>query len=719
VKEQVTHTAELRHIAVLFADLQGYSRLCERLDPEEVVETLDAIYERLGVEVERYGGHVDKVLGDGLLVLFGAPQAHEDDGLRAVLAGLAMQKAMSDLQPWLRERLGQNLGLRVGIDAGAVVYGEVGPGARAHVTVIGDAVNVASRLQRVAAPGQVVLGERARRLASRRIQFRKLGAVQLEGRAASVEAYVAVAPFAPMATSQTAPIVGRSAELQRLMTIYGSVTTGKTALVLLTGEAGIGKSRLLSELATALQVLEPRLQPTVLHVRNRWEVGSAYRPFEGLVAAMGGRGRVAGDEAGRLATLSARLGRVEAMAGGDPGAAAATLAEIGKGAPVVVLVDDWQWADAAETRKVLQLAREAASQRVLFVLCGRRVELAGGVDVSDVSVNRLRLAPMKPRESWMLLQQHPAFSALPLELAESVLERGGGNPAHVIECIESLIENGQLTPSGDGWRAKEDQAAFRVPETMRNDILSRLDALEAGDRHLMRVCAVSGRRIHTPLLAEVTGEPEQTVRQRLYGLVEAGLIVTGTPPEESYTFRSELVREVAYDTMLRRQRRELHLLLGETLEKHGGASGEVLAVHFGRSGVPDKAANYALSASQSLLARGEHREALQLLAEAEHFIAAEDTERRATLLERLGEALVASGSYIDGVDKLLQALALVRDPVWRGRLMAELGWAYSLQGRVELAAKHYRRAHEAISTVGDREQEALIAAANRLLYDRP
>ncbi|MHB0874950.1 MAG: adenylate/guanylate cyclase domain-containing protein [Anaerolineae bacterium] len=707
--EASSQRAELRHVAVLFADLQGFTRMCERLDPEEVVEILDGIYDRLGLEVDRYGGAVDKVMGDGLMVLFGAPMAHTDNGLRAIMAGLAMQKAMNELQPWVRERLGQGLGLRIGIDAGAVVYGAVGPGSEAQQTVIGDAANVAARLQHVAAPGQVVMSDRARRLASRQIQSRKLGAVQLEGRAQAVESYIAVAPFAPAASGSGAILVGRDAELQRLTAVYSLASSGRPSLVLLTGEAGIGKSRLLQEFVAHLGTLDVRSRPVVLQVRNRWDVGLTYKPFESLMAGVGTRPREDAD----TQTASSPTARA-----GDE-RYAALLAAAAQKAPLVVVVDDWRWADPADGLRLLCTMAAVGQRRIMFVLGGRHIDLPAEPSLAGMTINRLRLPPLTARDSWMVLQQHPAFAALPLEAAETLLERAGGNPSHIIESVDALIEQGHLAPSGDGWKAKESDGELVVPEMLRHHVLSLLDALDERHRGLLRFCAVIGHRFNVSLLCQITGAEEMQVRESLYALVEAGLLSAEASADGSYTFRTELVRSVTYDTMLKRQRRELHRLVGTAMEGHPGASEEELAVHFVRAGSAEKAPGYGLSASRAMLWRGDHKQALDLLSEMEPLIPTDDAGQRAVFLERLGQAYVASGACPEGMDRLLQALAMVREPGWRARLMAELGWAYTVQGKTQMAAKHYKRAQEVMDVAGDPEERTLLAAAMRLLYDRP
>ena len=715
--------AELRHVAVLFADLQGFTHLCERLDPEEVVEILDALYDRLGAEAERYGGYIDKVLGDGLMVLFGAPQAHEDDGLRAVMAGLAMQKAMDELQPWIREKLGQSLGIRIGIDAGPVVYGKVGPGSRVQPTVIGDAANVAARLQRIAAPGQVVISDRGRRLAARQIQFRKIGLVQLQGRNAEVVAYAAVAPFASAGgAAQSTPLVGRSDELKRLMTVYTMAVSGKTGLVLLTGEAGIGKTRLLSEFLGILQAMDAKQRPVVVHVRNRWDVGNVYRPYDSMVGAIGARARQVLEGANGDAPPAGLKAR--ALLFGGTKTAASMLRDICERLPAVIIVDDWQWATNEDGERIVQVIGEAAGLPVLFVISGRRADLVPQASIAeagirDITVHRLRLAPLGRNDSWLLLQQHPAFSALPLDVAESLLDRAGGNPAHVLECIDSLIDQGLLAPSGDGWRAVQDRGALLVPEMLRNDILSHLDSLGPSERDFLRLCAVIGLQFSVAMLAKVMAIAEAEVRSHLGALVEAGLLVAMDASTETYSFRSGLVREVTYDTMLKRHRRQLHLRVGEILEASGEADSADLVVHFVRAGVAEKAVPYGLAAGETLLQQGDHDRALALLSELEPLLSEGDTEHSVVLLERLGEALVCSGNCAAGLDRLLRALSLVRDPASRGRLMAQVGWAYAIQGRAEMAVKHYQRAQEALSGAGELQQQMLVAASMRWLYDRP
>ncbi len=713
--------AELRHVAVLFADLQGFTNLCERLDPEEVVELLQVIYARLGEEVERYGGHIDKVLGDGLMVLFGAPQAREDDGLRALMAGLAMQKAMTDLQPWLRERLGQALGMRVGIDAGPVVYGVIGPDAVGRATVIGDAANVAARLQRIAAPGQVVVSDRARRLASRQVQFRKLGVTPLEGRRAPVEAFIAVAPYAPIAgdlAAMTSSMAGRAAETQRLLALYDAAALGRTGLVLLTGESGIGKTRLMVEFAALLRGRHGSARPLVIHVRNRWEVSVSYRPYDMLTQALGVRPNVRGD--GRPATLRAAMEAADpTKSEGDCREAVEALRDLCGRMPVVLLVDDWDWADPLDAALLANLIQSVAGLPILVLVSGRRVELPLPAGLSDVSVNRMKLTPLDSRESWMLLQQHPAFGALPADMAESLLQWTGGNPAHVLESVEALIDQGVVSPSGEGWRIREENLAVAMPETIRNSVLSRLDAADPDSVHLLRLCSVMGAEISLPLLAAVAERAETELRDEMHSLVEAGLVVSLPEAADRYCFRSELIREVAYHTMLKRHRQELHRAVGLALEKRPDARAADLALHFVRAGLGERAVRYGLAASGDMLARGEHERVLLLLDEMRAHIPEDDANQRAVLLERLGEAYVASGNTAGGVEAFLQALGMTRDPVGRGRLMTQAGWAYAIQGRADVAMKHYQRAREVLSSVEAEPEQALVAASMRLLYDRP
>ena len=714
-------SAELRHVAVLFADLQGFTYLCERLDSEEVVDILHVIYDRLGQEVERYGGYIDKVLGDGLMVLFGAPQAHENDGLRAVMAGLAMQRAIAELQPWIRERLGQALAMRVGIDAGPVVYGEVGPGAETTPTVIGDAANVAARLQRMAGAGQVVISERARRLASRQVQFRRLGTLQLEGRRAAVEAFVAVAPYASLNSGPPAmatALAGRSSELEQLMALYNRAASGKTTVVLITGEGGIGKSRLLAEFVALLDALGTRQRPRIVKVHNRWEVGDFYRPYDELVGQLGPGDSPAGRAADRGDSRSAGNGRRVETSGGAA-EVASRIASACRAGPCLLAFDDWEWADEEEGQRLAALIESLGDLPVLLVIAGRRVELPLGPEAAECSLIRLRLAPLSVRDSWALLQQHPACGALPPEVGHSLLRRTGGNPSHILESVDFLVDQGIIAPSGDGWRVVEGRGGAALPETLRNDVLSRLDSLDADERQVLRVCAVVGRPVSVSLAARILEVEEMKVREALQVLVDVGLMVPADSAEEPYGFRSELVKEVTYDSMLKRQRRELHRLVGEVLEGMGEAADSELALHFIRARASDKAVPYGLRATSGMLARDQGEEALRLLLEMDGLIEGDDLETRATYLERLGQAYVATGKCSDGTDRLVQALALVRDPHRRGCLLAEIGWAYAIQSKAELAMKHYQRANGILASCNGRKEMVAIGAAMRLLYDRP
>lgn len=713
-------TAELRHVAVLFADLEGFTHLCERLDPEEVVETLDRIYDRLGEEVARYGGHIDKVLGDGLMVLFGAPTAHEDDCMRAVMAGLAMQRAVGELQPWIRKRLGQGLGLRVGVDAGPVVYGAIGPG-KAAATVIGDAANVAARLQQVAAPGQVVISGRVRRLAGWHIQARQLGTVQLEGRRAALSAHLALAPCVPLAGDAISPgetLVGRDAEMQMLTAEYGRTAQGQTTLVLVSGEAGIGKTRLLREFVARLEVMEANLRPLAIQIRNWWEVGSTYRPCESLLGALGLR--VEHPVLGATALGRHRM-RHEARTGAAATGSEQLLEALGgfcRRMPVVVLVDDWDWAEPGDCRRLMELVRGSAEWPVMFVLAGRRIELETLAELAAVPVLQLKLQPLGTRDCWRLLQQHPAASALPPDACEALVQRSGGNPAHLIESVEALIEEGALVASGEGWVVREGQALHAVPESLRNSVLSRLDALEPAAKELLRLCSVLGDEVTAPVLSQVSGLAPEEVSRRMVPLLEAGLLAAEAT-ERKYLFRSDLVRKVAYDTMLRRQRRELHRRAALCLEEDPETSSEDLARHCVKAGLADKAMRYGIDAGEALLRRGEPERAAELLSELEGLVGDGSPDERVRLLESLAEAYITQGECQAGIERLLEALGLARAPSVRGRLMGQLGWACAIQGQADRAMRHYQQARTLLDLGGDKSGQAMVAAGVRLLYDRP
>ncbi len=704
---------ELRHVAALFADLQGFTRVCERLDPEEVVEVLNGIFARLGEVVQLYGGHLDKVLGDGLLVLFGAPTASGDDGLRAVMAGLAMQAAMVQLQPWIQEKLGHTLGLRVGIDAGPTVYGKVGPGEDARPTVIGDAVNVASRLQRLASAGQVVVSNRAKRLVGKRVQFRSIGTVQLEGRREGIGAYLALAPAGGYTEATATALIGREQELGHLLGLLrGALHEGRTSLILLSGEAGIGKSRLLFACEAELTAYDVPKGARVLHVANRWELGKPYRPAACLGGLLEPGARQLLAEGSPGANLPALV---------DEGALSRLLAAKCREQPTVILVDDWDWAPAAEQRVLLLAIAGASGCPLGAVIAGRHVELPAGLELdAGLRLSRLRVGPLAPEDAWALLQSHPAGAALPPQLAQALVQQTAGNPSHLMEWVEQLVEDGLIAPSANGWQAQV-WSGFAPPDALRNDILGRIDALGPAEKRLLRLCAVIGEEIPWRVLQEVVPADLAELQKPLQRLVEAGLLTTTGPHEEGFRFRSPLVREVAYSAMLKRQKKELHRAIALALLQTGQAAAGLeaaLAWHVVQGELGPEHCQLVLAAAEQCLQRGKAKEAIAVLQAVPPKWLAHDAGAELRRQALLADAHLALGAYAEASNVLASLLGKTREPRERARVLTRAGWVYALQGKANLAARHLEKARGAGDALGP-EDAALVAAAFRLLYDRP
>jgi tetratricopeptide (TPR) repeat protein len=510
-------------------------------------------------------------------------------------------------------------------------------------------------------------------------------------------------------------LLGRDVELERLSADYEAAAHSGPMVVFVAGERGIGKTRLLAEFAARLGVLAASERPLVIQVRNRWEVGAVYRPCERLVEALGWRARYQWNGAARPRGAASYL-----LTGGEDGAAQAVsaLAQVCDRMSVVLLIDDWDWADPDEGPSLVRLVAGSKGLPVMFVVAGRKVEPSlFGLD-PEIAVRHLRLQPLTESQSCQLVQQHPASSALPPDAIEALVRRGGGNPAHLLESIEALIDEGTLTASGDGWVVREGQALDAVPESLRNGVLSRLDTLPPAAKELVRLCAVLGENLAPRVLAELAGQSVEDVGRAMEAVVEAGLMW----PEESeggYRFRSPLVREVAYDTMLRRHRAELHRRVGLYLEAAGTADVEALALHSVKGGLAEQAARYGPAAGERLLHWGRPQEAAALLSELESLMGDYPPEERARVQELLAQAYVSQGACQAGLERLLDALGSVRDPAWRARLMREVGWAHAIDGRPDLAMRHYQQARELAASTANEGEWAMVAASMRLLYDRP
>ena len=607
---------ERRQVTVLFADVSGYTAMSERMDPEDVKGLIDRCLRRLGQEVDRYGGTVDKYIGDNVMAIFGAPVAHEDDAERAVRAGLGMQAAMEEINADIAGPYEVSLELRVGVNTGEVIAGAVGE----SYTVIGDTVNVAARLQAAARPGSVTVGARTYRATREAITYEELEPLTLKGKADPVTAWeatgaLAAAPSRRALPAREAPLVGRDDELALLQSIYGRVVReGRPHLVTLIGQAGVGKSRLLREYELALGGTDP--VPTFRQGRCLpygssivyWALGEVVRGEFGIVdddsseAAweklrtgisnlLGDSEDVHPEARDRRSALIGRLLGIEAPL--DPGTEAVDPARMresffsavrfgieamGRRSPLVLAFEDIHWADHGMLDLIEYLAQWVRAP--VLVLCLARDELLerrqswGGGRRSATSIFLEPLSTDDTRNLIGALLPDPASA----DLVEGMAERAGGNPLFAEEMVRLTSEAG----SGD---------AEGLPDTVQALLAARLDSLEPFERRLVQQAAVVGRTFWEGSLATVAEEEGGDLDAGLNALQEKDIVVPGEGArlagEPELAFKHVLIRDVAYGMLPKAVRARKHFQVGGFIEDRAGERSDeqvaLLAEHYGRA----------------------------------------------------------------------------------------------------------------------------------------
>ncbi len=617
--------AERRQLTVMFCDLVGSTALASALDPEEYRAILSAYHSACTATIARFNGFVAKYMGDGVLAYFGYPQAHEDDGVRAVRAGLALVEEVTHLAgpsgfEFLRAR--------VGIATGLVVVGDlIGMGASQEESVVGETPNLAARLQTLAPPGGVVIAPATRRLLGSEFNLTDLGLQDLKGFAAPITAWQVLSlsmfesRFDAHSTGAT-PLIGRAEELGRLARLWEQAKAGDGQVVLLSGEAGIGKSRLAREFRGRLQP-EPYtaqqyqcspffsnspLYPFIEQIERGADFREENTPEERLVK-LETLVAQATDDVSALAPLVATMlsipaGERYALPLQDPQqqreltikALISSILGLAQRSPLFLLCEDVHWADPT-TREVLdKLVDRIVAERVLLLVTFRpEVALAwqGRSHVSEIVLSRLT-----PRESTQLAEEVAGCAELPAEATHQIFERTDGVPLFVEELTKAMLE----------------QESGPVPATLHDSLMARLDRVPAA-KTVAQQASVIGRTFAYDLLAAISQQRRSELRRALRQLVSSELVfVSGAAPRLAYTFKHALVRDAAYESLLKSHRQELHARIAATLERDYpdvvDRQPELIAHHLSEARIAERAVSYWQRAADEAARRQAHQEAI-------------------------------------------------------------------------------------------------------------
>jgi class 3 adenylate cyclase/predicted ATPase len=578
---------ERRVVTVLFADLVGFTGLAETRDPEQVKNLVDGCFELLVADIVAFGGRVDKIVGDAIVALFGAPVAHEDDAERAVRAALRMQRTLGRHAA----AIAADVQMRIGVNTGEVLVGAMRAGG--DYTAMGDVVNTAARLQQVAAPGSVVVGPATHAATQRVVRYDPIGLLTPRGREAAVEAWTAVEVLAPPGyrVRSRAPLVGRDVELGLVSAaVASSVARSRAHLVLLLGEAGLGKSRLAEEVAGSAErdhgalVLEGRCVPYG-EANVWWPLAEAVRQACDLdvtdgaaraaercaatVAAALGTGAEPAEVTRVAAGLLHLMGYEGSLRDIEPQRARdevarstqALLDGLTASSPVVLVLSDVHWADELVLDLVDRLLEHLRRRRLVVVATARPgIEGRWGVRRGGHDVVVVHLDPLS-RDAADRLLTELAGDELPRQLRAALLDRSGGNPFFLEELVALLGEAGVV---GDGGPVTA--PVRQLPDTLRGLVAARLDALTADERVVLDHAAVLGARGPVEALV-IMGRHlgDERVATALDGLADKEVLVV---QDGRWSFRSDLVREVAYQTLTKGDRARLHFGVADWLERH-------------------------------------------------------------------------------------------------------------------------------------------------------
>ncbi len=710
---------ERRVVTMLFCDVKGSTAAAEQLDPEDWTEVINGAFEHMIRPVYKYEGTVARLMGDGILAFFGAPIAHEDDAQRAVLAALDIAESIKPYQAIVQDRFGVDIAVRVGINTGRVVVGAVGSDLRMEYTAMGDAINLASRMEQLAKPGTVQIAGNTHKLVMSLFEFEALGAIPVKGKEKPVQAYRVLGKKATSRRSrglngQSVPLVGRELARSKLTAVLDKLVQGSGQIVCIIGEVGLGKSRLIEELHQEWSKVVPEAnkqeadsEPSL----SRWfetfsvsyETTRPYSLFRHLIRQVLGA-----TQSDPPAILSQKIDTfvtdfvpnerqdqfkrvLKSFYGlGENGATTLegetfrnqlfeTITYLverwASDAPGVIVCDDIHWSDPASVELLLNLFSIADRQPILFLCATRPDRHAPAWQITTTAdheyphrYTELQLDPLTREDSHTLVNRLLNNEQLPDSLRETILVKAAGNPFFIEEVIRTLIENESIEPTqnGEGWNLTADFEAkqITIPDSLQSLLMARIDRLDESPRRTLQMAALIGRSFYyrvLELILEQSTEGEESVAlhldEHLGNLQRLELISqVARLPELEFIFQQALVQESAYKTILLKQRRKYHRMVGEAMEilfpEQLDEHAIVLAGHFMEAGDYDRALKYHTIAADAAYRFYANAEAVEhysrALEAAQH--APVDSEQLIHLYTRRGRAFELSARTNEAVD---------------------------------------------------------------------
>jgi class 3 adenylate cyclase/predicted ATPase len=743
------HRGERRQLTIFFCDLVGSTILASQFDPEEWRDVMGAYYDACAKVIARFDGHIAQYLGDGLLVYFGYPHAHEDDAQRAVRAGLGIIDAVRQLNSALSEKYGVSLAVRIGCHTGLVVVGD-DVGSTGHDDmVLGDTPNIAARLQGVAMPNTLVIGPLTRQLVGGLFACESLGTPALKGVAAQLEVHrvlyesTARTRLEALASTGLTPLVGREAELRSLEDVWRNAATGQGRVVVLTGEAGIGKSRLVKALTeqastrqawfthlqcspyyqhTAFYPLIDLLERIVLRFDREDSLSQKQSKLEGFLVESG---LPLAETVPLFSTLlsiplAAEYVSPEISAEQQKQQTMSALMTIpfrrAEKQPVMLIVEDLHWIDPTTLEYLSTLVDAIPAAPILAVFTCRPDFSSPWVDNPNVTTIEIHRLPSGAAAE--LTHQVAQGKSLPQQVLTEVVAKTDGVPLFIEELTKMLLESGLLQERGDHYTLTGPLPPLAIPNTLQDSLMARLDRLDPV-KGLAQLGATLGREFSYALLQAVSPWDDEALRRGLEQLVASEFLYEeGSPPQSTYRFKHALVQESAYQSLLRSTRQQHHQRIADTLgadfPETIRARPELLAHHYTEAGLPEKAIPYWEAAGRHALQRFANHEAVNHAKRGLALLAAlPDTPARAKQELSLQLVLGPSQSTIEGPQSAEQIYTRARELARQVGSTPELfpalsglAYAYIVRGRLPDA----RALAEEFLGLAEPHHDALVSA---------
>jgi class 3 adenylate cyclase/tetratricopeptide (TPR) repeat protein len=625
---------ERKLVTVLFADVAGFTSMSEKLDPEDVHRIMDGCFHILMEEIHKYEGTVNEFRGDGLMALFGAPIAHEDHAQRACYAALNIQKALATYQEKLKQAYGIDFKMRIGLNSGTLVVGTIGDDLRMDYTALGDTANLAARIETLAAPGSVLLSSNTFRLVQDYFECLAKGKTMVKGKEEPQESYELVRAkeietrLEASAARGLTELVGRHPEMEFLRAAFARVIDGEAQIVDLVGEAGVGKSRLTYEFRKSLGDRVTFFTGRCVNYGrnvNYLPVTDLFKTFfgveEGLNEAEIGD-RIARNTPEGLETTVPFIRNLLSLKVENPAftmldaegrkyatfeAVKELLIHLSNPKPLVVFLEDVHWMDRISEDLFSFFSRCLHGNRILM-LSAYRPEGSPRWARGAQGYHQLVLETLSSGSSVQLVRN--ILGGLPLEqaLEQRIVKKTGGNPFFVEEIVRELIDRGDIARIGDSYRSSRSIEALRIPDTIQGVLAARMDRLNEDLKRTMQVASVIGRDFAFRILKSIM-ELGEDLRVQLTNLVGLEIIYEkALYPELEYIFKHALTQEVAYDSLLKQRRQEIHGRIAQTIEQIYGdrleEHYEILSHHYERSANSPKAVDYLLLAAEKSNRKG-------------------------------------------------------------------------------------------------------------------